>query len=333
MRVLPHRFAASMMRTALHLRQRAKRGVTLVELMVALALGLLVTGVVLANYLGSRQAQRTSVTLSRMTDDANLVFSLMRRYASMAGYSAPIGVVANGASQRLDRPYPPNPIFGCDSPFSPALTRPVASLQCDATGGPDALVLSYQATAQNSLVGRRDGSGIDEPRDALGRFLYVSGGGAEPDYNAQVRFTVNANDQLILNTNGGNANGANVLAVPAPDLPAGATLLENVRDLRFWYGIQGNNGAVNRYVSAQSIGAPNAADWANVRAIRVCLLLASAEEVLEEPTGYYDCEALTSAAPALTEPAAGATPAQLREFRRLHRAFVTTIYVPNNLVP
>lgn len=322
-----------MMRNHPPLHRRTRRGVTLVELMVALALGLLVTGVVLANYLGSRQSQRTSVTLSRMTDDANLVFSLMRRYASMAGYSNPVGIINNGAAQRLNRPYPPNPIFGCDAPFSPALTRAVADLQCDANGGPDALVLSYQATAQNSLMGRRDGSGLDEPRDALGRFLYVSGGGAEPDYNAQVRFTVNANNQLILNTNGGNANGANVLAAPAPNLPAGATLLENVRDLRFWYGIQGNNGAVNRYVSAQSIGAPNGADWTNVRAIRVCLLLASDEEVLEEPTGYYDCEALTSAVPTLTEPAVGATAAQLREFRRLHRAFVTTIYVPNNLVP
>ena len=63
------------------------RGFTLVELMIALTLGLLLTIVIGYGYLASRQAFRTVDTLSRMQENARYVFELMSHDIRMAGFT------------------------------------------------------------------------------------------------------------------------------------------------------------------------------------------------------------------------------------------------------
>lgn len=298
--------------------RRQARGLTLVELMVALTLGLVVVGVVLANYLSARQAQRTSVALSRMTEDATAAFSVMRRYVAMAGYST----VDNATPTGLSRAYTGQAVFGCSHGFVNALAREVTDLTCTAADGterPDALAVVYQATLANSLPGRRTG-GPQEPTDLMGQVLHAS---TAPPYLAQARFLV-SNNGLQIAGNGGTttppAAGAN--------LPAAGELLGNVVDMRVWYGLSSVNAngrpdqIVNRYVEATDIGAVTQADWRTVTAVRVCLLMVSEGAVFDAPTPYYPCQAATNAAAANT-----VTPGD----RRLYRAYTTTIHLPNRL--
>jgi type IV pilus assembly protein PilW len=302
---------------ALYSRRHA-RGLTLVELMVALTLGLVVVGVVLANYLSARQAQRTSVALSRMTEDATAAFSVMRRYVSMAGYST----VDNATETGLSRAFAGRAVFGCSHGFANPLARDISGLSCTASNGterPDALAVVYQATLANSLPGRRPG-GPQEPTDLMGQVLHAS---TTPPYLAQARFLV-INNGLHIAGNGGTttppAAGAN--------LPAAGELLGNVADMRVWFGLSGVNGngrpdqIVNRYVEAANIGAVTQADWRTVTAVRVCLLMVSEEPVFDTPTPYYPCQAATNTAAANT-----VTPGD----RRLYRAYTTTIHLPNRL--
>ena len=58
---------------------RHGRGHTLVELMIALVLGLVLVGAVFVVFLGSRMSFNTSDNLSRMQDSARIAFALMGR--------------------------------------------------------------------------------------------------------------------------------------------------------------------------------------------------------------------------------------------------------------
>src|SRR3546814_6831601 len=67
--------------------QRA-RGVTLIELMIALVLGLLVVAAAIGIFLSNKQVFRTTDNLSRMQENARIGFELMARDLRMAGASA-----------------------------------------------------------------------------------------------------------------------------------------------------------------------------------------------------------------------------------------------------
>lgn len=66
-------------------RARPQRGLTLVELMVAMVLGLLILGGVVSIFLSNRQAFRTSEQLARIQENARTAFELMSRSIREAG--------------------------------------------------------------------------------------------------------------------------------------------------------------------------------------------------------------------------------------------------------
>ncbi|WP_434131571.1 PilW family protein [Methylocaldum sp. GT1BB] len=63
------------------------RGVTLIELMISLTIGLLLTAVLGYAFLGSRQAFRTTDTLSRMQESARYAFERISSDIRMAGFT------------------------------------------------------------------------------------------------------------------------------------------------------------------------------------------------------------------------------------------------------
>lgn len=77
------------MRTQHHL----NRGIGLVELMVGLALGLVVTGAIFGLFLANRDVLRTTENLARLHDDARVAFELLARDIREAG-SNPCGTTA-----------------------------------------------------------------------------------------------------------------------------------------------------------------------------------------------------------------------------------------------
>lgn len=70
---------------------RKQQGLTLVELMIAMTLGLLLLGGIIAIMISSRQTYRVNEALSRMQDNARYAFQLMSRDIRMAGYFGCVG--------------------------------------------------------------------------------------------------------------------------------------------------------------------------------------------------------------------------------------------------
>jgi type IV pilus assembly protein PilW len=64
----------------------AQRGISLVEIMVALTLSLLLTGAALTVYLGGRQSYRTNDALARLQENARYVFEILGRDLRLAGF-------------------------------------------------------------------------------------------------------------------------------------------------------------------------------------------------------------------------------------------------------
>lgn len=291
-------------------RHPAQVGFSLVELMVAMFIGLVVIGAVLVNYLSSGVSGRSSNALAQMAEDASSALNIIRSYVAQAGYSRPYGMTATG----FQRAYAGQAVFGCAGAFSNVNVPGIDGLTCAAGGGSHSIAVAYEADDQNAL--RTSVAAGNLLMDCVGAGISpVAAAGAVPAYTlGQARFYV-ANGRLMCRGNGGGA-------VAAGALPGGAQpLVENIDDMRVWYGLSNDetvNGItrpaqqVSRYVDAGSV---LAAQWNNVRAVRVCIVVRSVAEVNDAPAPYFNC--------------AGAT--QTPNDRRLYRAFTTTVMVQNRL--
>lgn len=67
-------------------RRRSQRGLTLIELMISLAIGLVVLGSLLVVYLGSRAAYRTGDNLARVQESGRFAIEFIAQDARMSGF-------------------------------------------------------------------------------------------------------------------------------------------------------------------------------------------------------------------------------------------------------
>lgn len=298
---------------------RHMAGFSLVEVMVALVIGLIVVGAVLVNYLNASSGQRSGASQGQMAEDAGLALNILRRHIAMAGFSNPASI--NTTTQLFNRAYSGRAIFGCWNGFSNPTIGLITSLTCTGGGtdnGLDAVAVAYEADASNSLL---DSS--NKPRDVLGSSLVLNAAGTPP-YLSEARFYVSDN-ALMAQGNGGGST----VPTATSTLPSGADrLVENIVAMRIWYGLSGTDGSGRptrtaiRYTTAKDLNALVSDNiWNRVVTVRVCVVVRSEREILDAATPYYGCDAVTAATPATTTPGD----------RRLYRAYTTTILLPNRL--
>ena len=308
----------------MHIPSKAPRrrvtGFSLVEIMVALVVGLIVVGAVLVNYLNASSGQRSGAALGQMSEDAGLALNIIRRQVAMAGFSNPSSV--NATTGLFVRAYSGRAVFGCWNGFGNPKLGLITDLTC--TGGAtdntlDSIAVAYEADSSNSLL---DSS--SKPRDVLGSSLVLNAAGTPP-YLSEARFYVSGNTLMAQ----GNGGGTTV-PTAGSTLPASPErLVENIVAMRIWYGIAGTDATTGRptrtairYATAKDLNALVSDDiWNRVVTVRVCVVAQSEREVLDAATPYYGCDAVTAGTPATTTPGD----------RRLYRAYTTTILLPNRL--
>lgn len=303
---------------SLHLLQA---GLSLVEVLVALVIGLVVIGAVMVNYLGTGFTGRSSSALAQVTEDASVALNVIRSHVALAGYGRPIQFDAGTARLQLTLGAG-RKVFGCDNSFSAADVGTLQELTCANGNGNDAIAVLYEADESNSVTVQV--AGVDRRADCIGSGIAPTpAAGAVPQYfRAEARFYVNNDGTLLCQGNGGNA-----LAVAGASLGTGPQpLAENIQTLQIRYGLSADvqevpglperpGQRVTRYVDASDIALP--AQWNNVRAIRVCVVARSEAEVLDEVTPYFGCFA------------AGPNDLIVPNDRRIYRAFTTTIMLQN----
>jgi len=140
-------------RKYLHACRAHAAGFSLVELMVAMVLGLLVSGSAVGIFISNRQANRATDSLSRIQENARTAFELMARDIRQAGGNpcnsnfTPMSVL-NGAAGTWWANFN-NPLFGYES------NQPFAGgdgIRVGGAGGTDAIEIKSASSAGVSIV-------------------------------------------------------------------------------------------------------------------------------------------------------------------------------------
>lgn len=311
-----------------------QRGVTLVELMVSLAIGLIIALAAASAYIGTRSAQTASENISTINDVGKLALDLVGREVQMAGfYPAQMpstSTVPNLMGSFTNTKAPgaaayDQGVFGCDgavfNPSTNACPTPV-------TGAPDSIVLNYFSgdsfgAASTTLIGHtRDcnrvlvsGDAANAARSAASYPLYIS------NRFSLASLTYNTTDPsgrvVSVNTKAlacsGNGN----------DAQGYKALLDGVEDLVVRYGVNDGSGAESpdQFYTATQVAAMTPVGgltgWQRVSAVRICVLVRTLDNSRSDTATltYQNCR--------------GGTSSTSSNF--IYKAFTKTYAVRNNL--
>lgn len=264
----------------------AQGGFTLIEMMVALAIGLAVIGALIGAWVASFQSGRHSDAMVQITEDATLALNVMRQQVAQAGFSQPHGV-GDGGNLVLHA-FPA--VSGCEGAnFVDLQAGIVGPTNCRPTdpdqATPDAIEVAYEgsvlaASASNGILG---GAGARQPLDCVGNSFPRTHDDATGD------------DYWLNDSKFYVADGS--LWCHGPGNAAGAAVVQNVETLQVTYGMAAapagspGSGQVVYYDIAPHPGSPL---WANVLSVNLCVQVRSATKVLDKqqsPTlgGWVDC--------------------------------------------
>jgi type IV pilus assembly protein PilW len=263
-----------MRRSTVLLRSR-QRGLSIIEVLVSMVIGLVVVGAVLLSYITSGQTNKLQAAYSQMNEDAQIGLLIVSRDLQLAGYAQATSLDA--LTFQFGRTYSGRAVFGCDTGFVAANTT--AAVACAATGSSPAIEVVYEGDLTNTVP-----TSANLPSDCLGASLTQQTVGLTSFYITRNRYYI----------------ATSVLGRPelhcASDKAAatGGALVDNVENMKIWYGEANplDKRQIVRYVSAANVLDPT---FVHVVSVRVCLMMRSAEPVLsgEDPATYLDCDSAT----------------------------------------
>lgn len=322
-----------------------QRGLSLVELMIALTLGLMLTAAIGYFYLGSRQSYRTQDGMARLQENARYALEVIARDVRMAGYRGCVGPTVP-ITNTLNNPnqYPWNfavPIQGFEATsatvWSPALDASITSplggrdvLTVRGAFGGGTLVTAHAASTAPLTVNA--GSGLQQGNIVLvadctdaavfqitnssvtTSVEHAAGAGTPGNASADLGKVYTGGELIQVSTKTYYVR-ANPAGRPAlyriEGSNAAQELVENVADMQIDYGVDtSGNFAVNSYLTAN-----NVTDWNQVLSVRVNLLVSSEEDNIVPQPQQFLFDGATVTAPD----------------RRLYKVFSTTIGLRNRL--
>ena len=275
-------------------RRRRSQGFSLIELMVATAIGLLLILSALAAYISASSAIRMADAQSRMNEDAQAALVILSQQIRMAGYQQ---------GSRFS-------IRACDNTFQDIKTAASMDLLTCAESGPHSIALRYKADSYNTLP---NSSGI--PTDCLGNKL--SSIPPQPPGNyfeAENRFFIGTSNVIKSPSLYCKGNGGAGAVQP---------LVENIENLQLTYGTQSAaNETVVGYLTAtqvEGLGPTALEAWGKVLTVRICIVVRSEAPNLvsdQASARYRQCDG-----------AVNTTQTDLR----LRRAYSATVALRNRL--
>lgn len=299
----------------MHGQFRRQHGVSLVELLVAMTVGLFLLGAVGAIYVATSQSTRGSTQEAQMNEDATLALEILQHQFRLAGFSS-----TSGADN--ERRFSGRPLFGCDGAFSDNNANAFSGLACANAANsltPDAFVVRYEANLLNSQA-----VGVTDPANCIHEGIAAWTTVGNPGDGAAASIRLAENRYFVAP----DANNNNVPALTCngrtDNAFAGATpVIPNIIDMQIWYAMTRPPVAddvlphqVTGYRRAWEINTLGAAAWSRVLGARICLIAQTSERqgnLPDELRQYRDCDGAAQTAPA--------------GFQR--RAYVTTVMARN----
>ena len=307
---------------------RASRGVSLIELMISMAIGLILTVVVLFAYQSATTANKVAEAQGHMNEDAQAALAILTQQLRMAGSNPEqanrVDNVDPTLSSRRNPVYSPPPAYagfallpasffvssfavrGCDGTFSNLKTSvDIDHLTCTAgaTTRPDSIAVSYEADKFNTVP---TSAGL--PTDCLGKKLAtvtatlpVATGAVVA--NTDVAYGV-ADNRFYIDTS---------LAVPSLYCKGNGidstpqALVENIEDLQLIYGVTAVATPIAGYLSAEQmltnaalvLLANDALRWQKVITVRICIVARTQAPIVSNALSarYIKCDGNLETAP------------------------------------
>jgi type IV pilus assembly protein PilW len=320
------------------------QGFSLIELLVALTIGLLIVVAVISAYIGAAGSNKVAEAQARMNEDAQAALAILTQQLRMAGNN-PDQANRDDQSRR-------NPVYGtstfvstftptfyivrgCDGKFSDIDTATsLDNLTC--AGGtstlPDSIAVSYEADRFNTVPTSTATGNI--PTDCLGSPLgaltatltTVVGTGT---VSAAVNYRV-ADNRFYIDQSAAINNVPSLYCRGNGTAGAAQPLVENIEDMQFLYGalstassLTSTTATVAGYLTADEVTTeaslallPLNQRWERVVAVRVCVLVRSENPVAPDVDSakYIPC--------------AGGAAVSAPDLR-LRRAYSTTVVLRN----
>ena len=217
---------------------RGQRGISLIEVMISLSIGLVLLGALAYFFIGSQQMNRTHDDLSRMQESGRNAMEILGKAIRQAGYQLDVDQGFFGdAIVGTD--------FGGTGAGAPADTITIRH---------DPAWMSDTTVPNNPFRGQENDCSST---------LVNSNNGANPTTGAR---PIN-NNQVIY---GFSVAGGNLLCNTVAGNPAagGVVVVDNIENMQITYGIGDGAETITSYTEA-----PTAAQFSQVAAVRVSLLV------------------------------------------------------------
>ncbi len=250
---------------------RPQSGLSLIELMVAMTLGLMITMTLGYILMGSRSTYRTQDASARIQDTGRFVLDFIGRNIRAVG-RVEITPIAGDKRITMDNVLNPN----CNQLTSICGANGITTVNTGgnpATRDVDNLTVIYQISDMggNSIIdcnGNGAGTLLSQQRFAIS--------GTTP-----IKYYGNVINTLRLNP--ANPNGFQLQCL-GNGAPAAQPFAEGVEDIQFSYGIDSNNDlAVDSWMATPG-------NWALVIAVQACIMVRSIENgVVSAPQTIVDC--------------------------------------------
>jgi len=239
---------------------RGQRGYTLIEIVIALVIGLFLLAGLFTIFSNTRRTSSQQTGLAQLQDEERIAMSLLNDVVQNAGYynanlyqsaqTAWPAAVAVPASSGTTTLAPGQAVTGTHTSFTV----------------PDTLVARYATTGSDNVINCSGGTSAGVPANYVNTFYITS----STDANGVTTYVLDC-------TPDGTTNSV----VP---------LVIGVKNMQVWYGIstQAGTNNVDTYKTADLMTASN---WANVTSVRVTLTFVnpmySAATAAQEPQYVY----------------------------------------------
>ena len=268
-----------------------RRGFSMVEMLVAMAIA---SGVLLVSttlYLGSSASFRLSEDKRRLYQDGNYAMRLIERDLRQAGFgnlaSASSSAGAAGAMAITDfilaDGTPAQGLRGCEHGFVKPLA-PGKDFSCSPNPGMAGFEVSYRL---DDHVDPASGAGVDCNGVGVGQSAVPPG---HPAYLLAPYVRIARNLFFVATRAGASANS---LYCQGNGNNSAQPILNNVEDMQLMYGVAAlNDVSVSQFLNATQVASlsdDQHQNWGRVVSVRLCLLLSGERNLAIEPQRYNDC--------------------------------------------
>ncbi|WP_084383489.1 PilW family protein [Hydrogenophaga flava] len=337
--------------------RRSQQGLSLVELMVALTIGLFLMGAVGIIYVNTATTSRGSTLESQMNEDAALALELLQQQIRLAGFS---NVDASG-----NRLFPGQAIRGCDGDADATDVGSAfddndaafSALACNDGGTrPDAFAVRYEASLLNSQA--VNDAGVQRPGNCAHEGITAWNALAEGASSATPMLL--ADNRYYIKNDENNENAPTLYCQGRTGAGFGneTALIPNIEDMQVQYAVTAfptvgdplphqvagyansteatdETDASPAFPALEDLAIPVGTpaginNWSRVAALRVCLLARSARPVPtgDNPIGSANADGTTATAGLGTYIDCNGVSRTATD-RFVRRAYVTTIQLRN----